>query len=184
VPGEYVEEGMASWYGDPFDGQRTSSGEIYNMNEFTAAHRTLPFGAVVRVTNLANGRETEVRINDRGPFVANRVIDLSHAAAQALEMIGTGTARVRLTVIAGPNPRIGFFCVQVGAFVNHENAERLQTLLGPRYAPINIVMFDSGNGVYYRVRVGRMSSQSAAAALAAQLRSEERLRTFVVRLDN
>jgi len=175
---------VASWYGAPFDGQRTSSGEIYDMNEFTAAHRTLPFGAVVRVTNLANGRETEVRVNDRGPFVANRVIDLSHAAAQALEMIGTGTARVRLTVIAGPNPRVGFFGVQVGAFVNHENAERLQAQLGPRYTPITIANFDSGKGVFYRVRVGRVASQSAAAALAAQLRSEEHMTTFVVRLDN
>ncbi len=184
VAGEYVEEGVASWYGVPFDGRRTSNGEIYDMNEFTAAHRTLPFGAVVRVTNLANGRETEVRINDRGPFVANRVIDLSHAAAQALEMIGPGTAPVRLTVISGPNPRIGFFGVQVGAFQNQQNAERLQTLLGPRYSPITIVTYDSPNGLFYRVRVGRVPSQSAAAALAGQLRSEDRLTTFVIRLDN
>ena len=99
VPGEYVEEGVASWYGDPFNGRRTSNGEVYDMHQFTAAHRTLPFGAIVRVTNLRNGKQTEVRINDRGPFVANRVIDLSLSAAQAIEMVGTGTAPVRLEII-------------------------------------------------------------------------------------
>jgi rare lipoprotein A len=184
VAGEYVEEGVASWYGVPFDGRRTSNGEIYDMNEFTAAHRTLPFGAVVRVTNLSNGRQTEVRINDRGPFVANRVIDLSHAAAQALEMIGPGTAQVRLTVISGPNPQIGFFGVQVGAFQSEENAERLQAQLEARYSPVIIATYDSPTGKFYRVRVGRVPSEGAAAALAVQLRSADHLTTFVIRLDN
>src|ERR1700675_1626826 len=125
VPGEYVEEGVASWYGLPFNGRRTSNGEIYDMHEFTAAHRTLPFNCVVRVTNLNNGKHTEVRINDRGPFVANRVIDLSLSAAQAIEMVGTGTANVRLEILSGPNPNVGYFAVQVGAFKVQENAERL-----------------------------------------------------------
>src|SRR5277367_3285445 len=106
VPGEYVEEGVASWYGVPFNGRRTSNGEIYDMNEFTAAHRKLPFNAVVRVTNLRNGKQTQVRINDRGPFVADRVIDLSLSAAEAIEMVGPGTAQVRLEVIAGPSSEI------------------------------------------------------------------------------
>ncbi len=109
VPGEYVEEGVASWYGVPFNGRRTSNGEIYDMHEFTAAHRTLPFDAVVRVTNLRNGKQTQVRINDRGPFVADRIIDLSLSAAQAIEMVGPGTAQVRLEIIAGPNPDGGRF---------------------------------------------------------------------------
>ena len=95
IPGEYVEEGVASWYGDPFNGHRTSNGEIYDMYQFTAAHRTLPFGVVLRVTNLSNGKQTEVRINDRGPFVGNRIIDLSLSAARAIEMVGPGTAQVR-----------------------------------------------------------------------------------------
>src|SRR5580704_14600531 len=98
IPGQYLEEGVASWYGIPFNGHRTSNGEIYDMHQFTAAHRTLPFNCVVRVTNLDNGKQTEVRINDRGPFVANRVIDLSLSAAQAVEMVGPGTARVRLEI--------------------------------------------------------------------------------------
>jgi rare lipoprotein A len=184
VPGEYVEEGVASWYGVPFNGRPTSTGEIYDMNKFTAAHRTLPFGAVLRVTNLSNGRETEVRINDRGPFVANRVIDLSHAAAEALEMIGPGTAPVRLTLVSGPNPGIGFFGVQVGAFQNEDNAERLQAQIEARYSPVTIAIYNSPYGIFHRVRVGRVPSEADAAALAARLRSEDHLTTFVIRLDN
>jgi rare lipoprotein A len=183
VPGEYVEEGVASWYGIPFNGHRTSNGEVYDMHQMTAAHRTLPFGAVVRVTNLSNGRQTEVRINDRGPFVANRVIDLSLAAAQAIEMIGTGTAPVRLEILAGPNPRTGYFGVQVGAFTVEGNAEKLKAQLSARYSSISIATYDSPNGIFYRVRVGRVPTQDAAVQLAAQLRSAEQLTTFVVRLD-
>jgi rare lipoprotein A len=183
VPGAYVEEGVASWYGIPFQGRRTSNGEIYDMHEFTAAHRTLPFNAVVRVTNLRNGKQTEVRINDRGPFVANRVIDLSLSAAQAIEMVGTGTAPVRLEIISGPNPQMGYFGVQVGAFLVQENAERLKSQLATRYSPVSIATYDSPNGMFYRVRVGRVSSEDAARQLADRLNTEEQLTTFVVRLD-
>ncbi len=184
VPGAYVEEGVASWYGIPFNGHRTSNGEIYDMYQFTAAHRTLPFGAVVRVTNLRNGKQTEVRINDRGPFVANRVIDLSLSAAQAIDMVGTGTAAVRLEIMGGPNPQIGFFGVQVGAFQLQANAERLRADLSTRYSPVSIALYDSPNGLFYRVRVGRLPSQDAARQLADQLHSNEQLTTFVVRLDD
>lgn len=183
IPGEYVEEGVASWYGFPFQGRRTSNGEIYEMHEFTAAHRTLPFNAVVRVTNLRNGKQTEVRINDRGPFVANRVIDLSLSAAQAIDMVGPGTAPVRLEVIAGPNPRVGNFGVQVGAFLVQENAERLKIQLGARYSPVSIAAYDSPNGMFYRVRVGRVASEDAARQLAERLHADEQMTTFVVRLD-
>jgi rare lipoprotein A len=184
VPGEYVEEGIASWYGNPFDGRRTSDGEIYDMHGLTAAHRTLPFGAIVRVTNLDNGRQTEVRINDRGPFVANRVIDLSLSAAQALGMVGPGTARVRLEVLAGPNPQVGFFGVQVGAFANEDNAERLRARLAARYTPVNVVADDLPNGRFYRVRVGHLSSEEAAQELSSELRADGQMTTFVVRLDD
>lgn len=183
VPGEYVEEGVASWYGAPFHGRRTSNGEKYDMREMTAAHRTLPFGAVVRVTNLRNGKQTEVRINDRGPFVANRVIDLSEAAAQAIEMVGPGTAPVRLEIISGPNPKAGFFGVQVGAFLSPANADRLKADLGGRYSTVSVVRFESPNGTFYRVRVGHFSSEDAARQLAVQLHSTEQFTTFVVRLD-
>jgi rare lipoprotein A len=184
IPGQYVEEGVASWYGVPFNGHRTSNGEIYDMHAFTAAHRTLPFGSLVRVTNLRNGMQTEVRINDRGPFVANRIIDLSLSAAQAIGMVGPGTAPVRLQVISGPNLTQGFFGVQVGAFGNEENAEKLRARLSVRYSPVNIAIYDSPNGTFYRVRVGWLPTEEAARQLANQLRDDEQFTTFVVRLDN
>ncbi len=176
---------MASWYGVPFDGHRTSDGEIYHMHQFTAAHRTLPFGAVVRVTNLDNGKQTQVRINDRGPFVADRVIDLSLSAAQAIGMVGPGTAKVRLEIVEGPpNPQLGFFGVQVGAFETQSSAERLRRQLEARYTPVVVVAYDSPKGTFYRVRVGSFRTQDAARQFAAQLHSSDRFTTFVVRLDD
>jgi rare lipoprotein A len=97
------EEGMASYYADEFNGRQTSNGEIYDMNQMTAAHQTLPFNTKVRVTNLSNGRSVVVRINDRGPFNDNRIIDLSLAAAKAIELIGSGTAQVRLEIVEAGN---------------------------------------------------------------------------------
>jgi rare lipoprotein A len=102
---DYREEGMASYYADDFNGKQTSSGEVYDMNAMTAAHRTLPFGSIVRVTNLETGKSVVVRINDRGPFKDNRVIDLSLQAAKELECIGHGTVRVRLEVLKVLSPK-------------------------------------------------------------------------------
>ena len=184
IPGQYVEEGVASWYGDPFNGRRAANGEIYDMHQFTAAHRTLPFGAIVRVTNLRNGKQTQVRITDRGPFVANRVIDLSLSAAQAIDMVGPGTAPVRLEILGGPNPQVGFFGVQVGAFQSQDNAERFRAQLAARYGTVSIAQYDSPTGMFYRVRVGRLPTQAAAQQLAEQLRANDQLTTFVVRLDD
>jgi rare lipoprotein A len=95
----WTEQGIASWYGDPFHGRRTASGEVYDMDAMTAAHRTLPFGTVVQVVNLDNGHTVQVRVNDRGPYVNGRVIDLSRRAARELEIVGPGTARVFMTVV-------------------------------------------------------------------------------------
>jgi rare lipoprotein A len=95
----WTEEGIASWYGKNFHGRQTASGERYDMNELTAAHKSLPFGTRVRVTNLDNGRQVVVRINDRGPFIKGRIIDLSRAAAQKVDLVNAGTARVRIEVI-------------------------------------------------------------------------------------
>ena len=97
--------GVASWYGTPYHGRQTASGETYDMYNLTAAHRKLPFQTWVEVENLSNGKRVDVRINDRGPFVGHRVIDLSQTAAKEIDMLGTGTARVRLTVVAGPAKR-------------------------------------------------------------------------------
>lgn len=154
------------------------------MFMYTAAHRTLPFGAVVRVTNLNNGKQVEVRINDRGPFVANRIIDLSYSAAVAIGMIGTGTAPVRLDIVGGPNPNVGFFGVQVGAFAVEENAERLRDRLSTQYSPVTITPYDSPSGMFYRVRVGRLATQAAAQQLAQQLAEQDQFVAFVVRLDD
>ena len=184
IPGAYVEEGTASWYGVPFNGRRTSNGEIYDMHTLTAAHRTLPFNCIVRVTNLDNGKQTEVRINDRGPFVADRVIDLSLAAAQAIEMWGPGTARVRLEILSGSNPQSGFFGVQVGAFKVQENAEHFRAEMDAAYPPATIHSYSTSDGTYYRVLVGKLPSEDAAQKLADRLHNEGRKGALVVRIDD
>ena len=101
VPGQTL-RGIASYYADEFNGRATSSGEIFDMNSFTAAHKTIPFGTIVEVKNLSNGKSVTVKINDRGPFVAGRIIDLSKAAAKQIDLIRTGTAEVELTIISVP----------------------------------------------------------------------------------
>jgi rare lipoprotein A len=182
-PGTYVERGVASWYGAPFHGRQSSSGEIFDMNRFVAAHRTLPFGSIVRVTNLNNGKHTDVRIIDRGPFVGGRVIDLSLAAANAIDMVGTGVAPVRLELISSPSPLTGAFSVQVGAFQQRKNADRLRADLSRRY-PVFVQDFAAPAGRFYRVRVGRLATQREAERFAAQLTRERGFHnTFVVRLD-
>lgn len=155
------------------------------MNRFVAAHRTLPFGSIVRVTNLNNGKHTEVRIIDRGPFVEGRVIDLSLAAAHAIDMVGTGVAPVRLELVSSPSPSplTGAFSVQVGAFQQRKNADRLRADLSRRY-PVFVQDFDAPAGRLYRVRVGRLATESAARRFAAELTRERGFHnTFVVRLD-
>ena len=153
------------------------------MNQFVAAHRTLPFGSVVRVTNLNNGKNTEVRIIDRGPFVEGRVIDLSLAAAHAIDMVGTGVAPVRLELVSSPAPLAGAFSVQVGAFQQRRNADRLRADLSPYY-PVFVQDYNAPAGRLYRVRVGRLATQQAAERFAAQLARERGFHnTFVVRLD-
>jgi rare lipoprotein A len=119
-----AEEGLASWYGGKFQGRPTASGEIYDAAQMTAAHKSLPFGTVVRVTNLENGRVVVVRINDRGPFVAGRIIDLSRAAALALGMAGSGVARVQVEPLEDYAPR-NFYILQFGAFHAEGNARAL-----------------------------------------------------------
>ena len=184
------ELGLASWYGHPYHGRPTASGEIYNMHDMTAAHRTLPFGTRVRVHDLDNGHDVEVRINDRGPFVNGRIIDLSNAAAKSIQMIGAGTAHVRLEILALPAPGTpgavpGVFAVQIGSFRNQDNATRLKARLEQKqFNEVTIQTFDRGDGIFYRVRVGAESSQDDADALAERLRQANLAgETFVVRLN-
>jgi rare lipoprotein A len=184
VMSAYTEEGNASWYGVPFHGRRASNGEIYDMNKLTAAHRTLPFDTVVRVTNLSNGKSTVVRITDRGPFVDNRIIDLSMAAAREIDSIGPGVVPVRLDIVsASIDPAAGFFTVQVGAFRDRGNAERLRERLNASYSPIFIQTYDSPDGLFYRVRVGKVPGEDSARQFGEQLRNREGFTPMVVRLD-
>jgi peptidoglycan lytic transglycosylase len=123
-----AQDGLASWYGGKFHGRLTSSGEVFNTNELTAAHRTLPFGTVVKVTNLDNGKSVLVKINDRGPFVGGRIIDLSRAAAVQLGMIDSGVAHVSLHIVEFVSPS-DLYAIQVGAFGLEQNAEKTASLL-------------------------------------------------------
>jgi rare lipoprotein A len=175
------EEGIASWYGHPYHGRRAASGEIYNMYDMTAAHRTLPFGTQVKVHDLQNGRDVTVRINDRGPFVEGRIIDLSYAAAQAMGM--NGVANVRLEILGlGTSSEPAVFAVQVGAFTDPNNAGRLKARIEQSFPPVTIQTFDRGDGIFYRVRVGQESTEAGALALAEKLRSANLATiTFVVR---
>jgi rare lipoprotein A len=184
--GWYIEQGFASWYGVPYHGRRAANGEIYDMYKMTAAHRTLPFNTVVRVTNLTNMQTVDVRITDRGPFVEDRIIDLSLAAARAIDMVMTGTARVRvetISAVAATNPATGNFSVQVGAFADRVNAERLKDQLSARYQPIQVKESIGPNGRLYRLRVGSVPTEAAAKQLAEKLHLEDGFDTFVVRLD-
>ena len=137
------------------------------MNQLTAAHRSLPLGTRVHVANQENGREVDVRINDRGPFIEGRVIDLSYAAAKEIGLIGPGVALVRLTPFDDGIARL--FGVQVGAFRERENAERLQARLSRQHAPVKILQ----EGDLYRVLVGSENSEAAAQALQKQLRQSK-----------
>lgn len=121
-------DGIASWYGGKFHGRLTSSGEVFDTNEMTAAHKTLPFGTLVRVTNLDNGKTAVVKINDRGPFVEGRIIDLSRAAADALGMVGIGVARVTLDIVGFETDKT-LYAIQVGAYGLEPNAEKARGVL-------------------------------------------------------
>ncbi|MGC8915666.1 MAG: septal ring lytic transglycosylase RlpA family protein [Thermoanaerobaculum sp.] len=169
--GSYSEEGLASWYGEPYHGRPTASGVTYDMHAMTAAHRTLPFGTLVSVTNLENGRRAEVLINDRGPFVPGRILDLSRAAAARLGMLERGVARVRLVVVREGDGMVAYPCweVQVGAFARQENVNRaIRTLEGQgwptRTAP-------AGGGLT-RVRVTGLRGRSRAIEVAQALSRE------------
>ncbi|HEX9942850.1 MAG TPA: septal ring lytic transglycosylase RlpA family protein [Thermoanaerobaculia bacterium] len=159
-----IERGIASWYGPKFHGRATASGERYNMNELTAAHPSLPFGTRVGVRNTRTGREVVVRVNDRGPFSRNRIIDLSYAAAREVGVVGPGTASVELYLVpaAGAPPR---YTVQVGAFSEAERAAALHREVVRIYPE---VVVDS-DGTWNRVQIGAFDSRDQAEALRREL---------------
>jgi rare lipoprotein A len=170
-----TEEGVASWYGgnDGFEGKPTASGEIFDGRKMTAAHRTLPLGTWVDVENVRTGRTARVRINDRGPFAKGRIIDLSRVAAEKLDVIGPGTARVRLTVVSAGStaPEVsatGWWNVQVGSFAS---AWRAETLAGKVRAAGHRVFTEPFDGLT-RVKVGPLPSKAEAAAELSRLENE------------
>jgi rare lipoprotein A len=196
----FVQRGLASWYGGKFHGRLTSNGERYNMYGRTAAHKTLPFDTYVRVTNLRNGRKTLVRINDRGPFVHGRIIDLTYTSAHELDMLEDGVVEVKIEALgyarkkreAGKWVQVyekpasyaeGDFTIQVGAFAVRENALRLHASLSRKYRETSVMVFDRGDEKFYRVRVGRYSRLDHAEAGAKRLQQQGFPNAFAVARD-
>jgi rare lipoprotein A len=174
-----VERGVASWYGEPFHGRRTASGEVYDMYDLTAAHRTLPFATVVRVTRRDTGASVVVRINDRGPFIRGRIIDLSYAAGRELGLDIDGVAEVKVEVVrqgngqrTDPDPghgvETGCAWVQVGAFARTENAERALSQLQEAGEK---AVISQGPGGLSRVRVGPFATRRHADMARQRLRT-------------
>lgn len=169
-----TQTGIASWYGPGFHGKPTASGVIYDQNDLTAAHQTLPLGSRVLVTNLQNGKAIEVTINDRGPFVKDRIIDLSYAAGTALGMITPGTVPVHVDVIATPYKIRSIrssldYTVQVGSFSRLENAQQVRDRLASLHTDAAIVPLVAQDAILYRVRLGTFSDRAAAEELARQV---------------
>lgn len=167
-------EGVASWYGPGFHGRHTSSGAVYDQEDLTAASTLFPLGTHLLVTNLANRHAVEVIVNDHGPYVKGRQIDLSHKAARVLGVIGPGTARVRMDVLATPagGPPIGErFFVQVGSFADSSNARRMQQRLAASYPDVRIETAEAGATIYYRVRMGAFIHRDEAESRAARVAS-------------
>lgn len=164
--------GMASWYGPGFDGHRTATGEVYNQEELTAASTVIPLGSRVMVTNLDNHRSVEVRINDHGPYVKGRKIDLSHEAARTLGVLKPGTARVRIDVISQPagtrtaGTPVRYY-VQVGSYSQQTNARRVSNQLAGYYRDVRIDQVNAGARCFYRVRMGSFATHDAARERAS-----------------
>ena len=185
----FVQRGIASWYGTKFHGRKTSNGEIYNMYAMTAAHKTLPIPVLVHVKNLDNGRSLVVRVNDRGPFVAGRIIDLSYATAIKLGVDGPGTANVQISVVGSgqskpadvvrtiplteqPEQDVPLF-VQMGSFSSQINASNLvQDLISANESSAKISRLQTDNGMFFRVRVGPLFDIDEANAVLRRLKSK------------
>ena len=179
-----VETGKASWYGAPYHNRRSSNGEIYDMHALTAAHRTLPLGSIVRVTNLKTDHSTIVRITDRGPFVEGRIVDLSLAAAKQADIWQAGVAQVRLEVLRTPVPfnSGGRWAVQIGSFTDESSARSLAGRLTRRYKTAKVLSFGSPVGDWWvRVRVSQ-DDRKRAEEVARDTHTAEG-KVFLVRLD-
>ncbi len=177
----FRETGMAGWYGRELHGRKTESGEAFDMFGLSAAHRTLPLGTVVRVTNLDNFKTITVRINDRGPFLKNRFLDLSYGAAKELGFVSQGTARVQIETVGAVRDAVQY-TVQAAVFTEEENAQLLKERLNTRFGVVSIVPFDTNFVRFYRVRVGAYASEVLADQAAGKL-ALEGLEPIVLRKD-
>jgi rare lipoprotein A len=184
---QYREVGLASWYGEEYHGRKTANGEVYNMYAMTAAHRTLPFNLRVRVTNLENGKKAEFRINDRGPFIPGRIVDLSKSGAKELGFLGSGTAKVTVEAIgwtvsgSSPTPE-GVYAIQVGSFMEEDNADHFRKELARTHSNVHVVPWESNTSRYYRVRLGSFRTQEEARRYFEILKREN-LTGFIVRVN-
>jgi rare lipoprotein A len=177
------EVGLASWYTAPYKGRKAANGEVFDSNALTAAHRTLPMGSLIVVTNLKTGQSSAMRISDRGPFVADRMIDLTPASAKAIGVYLAGLARVRLDVYQTPKPinTGGRWCVQIGAFHNESDALQLKAQLIELYPDANVIEFPGENSFWVRIRpVG--DDRALAASIARQVQPVEG-DAYLTRLD-
>ncbi len=174
---------MASWYGPPYHHRRGANGDIYDQNALTAAHRTLPMNSVVRITNLETKHAVVVRITDRGPFIDDRIIDLSLAAAKAVDVWRPGTAEVKLEVLSAPAPIAegGRWCVQIGAFHSQHEAQKLKEKLQERYSTANVIQFTGPTGEWVRLRPAG-DDKREAQEVASKTHVKEG-GVFLVRLD-
>jgi rare lipoprotein A len=179
----YSEEGLASWYGPPYDKRRGANGEIFDKDALTAAHRTLPMNSLIRVTNLSTGQAAIVRVTDRGPFVPDRSLDLSLASAKAIGVWRPGVARVRVEVFAAPAPldHGGRWCVQVGAFKNERGAFKLRDQLTRKYSTAKVIEFTGPTGHWVRIRP-LDDDKGRATEIAHSLQPSEG-KAYLVRLD-
>jgi len=179
-----TETGLASWYGPPYHNRRGSNGEVYNMNAMTAAHRTLPLGSMVRVTNVKTRRSVLVRITDRGPFIPGRIVDLSLAAARKIDLVQPGVAEVKVELIESPSSAGtgGRWAVQIGSFTDEHTATTLADHLARRYRTAKVLHFNSPAGDWWvRVRVLNDDRQRAQQLVGETHTSQGTV--FLVRLD-
>jgi peptidoglycan lytic transglycosylase len=179
----YVETGLASWYGPNYHNRKGSNGEVYDQNGMTAAHRTIPLNSTVRVTNETTKHQVIVRITDRGPFIEDRIIDLSLAAAKAVDVWRPGTAMVKVEVLASPAPiqEGGRWCVQIGAFQSENEARKLKEKLQDRYQTAKVIQFTGPTGEWVRIRPAG-DDKKQAQEVAAKTHVKEGS-VFLVRLD-
>lgn len=179
----FSETGVASWYGPPYHNRVGANGEIYNENQLSAAHRTLPMGSLIRVVNLKTGQSAVMRITDRGPFVAGRILDLSVAAAKAVGLWRAGVGEVRIDVFSTPRPMDvgGRWCVQIGAFSHVGEAKHLEAQLDREYPSANVIEFQGPTGYWVRIRPEN-DDRAIATAIAHQLKPSEG-EAWLVRLD-